>query len=133
MILVYYYISIVLLYQGITIILLHCNVVFLNKICLSYHFFPHHFNFISSFHRNQMIISFNLYSITIIFVYYFQEGIYISNQEYTEFSEIDTDIYVSRSCLIILLFQEDHFRQIHPTCNVISIYSQHSMLASFLC
>ena len=49
-------------------------------------------------------------------LFIFSKKRYIPNQEYTISSEIDADIYVSRSCLIRLLFQEYHFNQIHPTC-----------------
>ena len=48
------------------------------------------------------------------------------------FSAIDSELYVSRSCFITLLFQKDHFHQIQPTWNVISAYSQHFMLSSIL-
>ena len=41
----------------------------------------------------------------------------------------DADIYVIRIYFIVLLFQEDHFHQIQPTCNVSSVFIQHYMLA----
>ena len=62
----------------------------------------------------------------------FKKG-YIPNQEYTILSSIDADIYVIRIFFIVLLFQEDHFQKIQPTCNVSSVYGQHSMLYSRLC
>ena len=49
----------------------------------------------------------------------FMKG-FISNKEYTILSAIDTDVYVRKSCLIRLLFQEYHFHQINTTCNVSS-------------
>ena len=50
-----------------------------------------------------------------MFVHHFQEGLYIQSI-INNFSEIDAEMYVNKSCLIILLFQEYHFHLIHPTC-----------------
>ena len=46
---------------------------------------------------------------------FFREG-YVTNQKYRKRSEIDADIYVIGGSLIILIFQDYHFHQIHPTC-----------------
>ena len=59
----------------------------------------------------------------------FKKG-YISNQEYTIFSEIDAEISESRSYFIVLLFQGYHFHQIQPTCRFSSNYRRRFMLAS---
>ena len=122
-ILVYYLISIVFLYQIITLIFLHCTVIYFQSNIFS-HITSLFVSIIFISHivfKKNTIISVKLFLIANMFVYYLQEGIYTQPKIYN-FSEIDTDIYVSICCFVILLFQENHSAK----------YSQHGMSDQFL-
>ena len=97
-----------LIYQTITLVFLLCTVIIFTK---DWFFTLHHFVFLSFlFHIhfswklddyiNQVIFYYSL-----VYVFPSRRDIYpIKN---INFSEIDAYIYVSRSCLVWLLFQED--------------------------
>ena len=123
-------IPIVSLYQKITLIYLRCIVMFFNELfshiislCVSIIFISR-----PVFMHTRWLYQLNYITLQFLLCVSVNR-VYTTNQEFTNFL-IDSDIDVRRSCFIILLFQEDYFHKIQPTCNDSSIFIQNSMLTS---
>ena len=102
--------------KKIILIFLHFSMMFFN-IFFSYYITLcfYHLYFSSSFMKTRQLYQSNDISLQ-LYLCIPSKKVYILNQEYKIIWAIDEDIYVRRSCLIRLLFQEYWFHQIHSAC-----------------